>query len=191
MVDGPAIFLEFFRTLLTTFDTVEVVWVIGNHGRIGRKGVFDPESNGDRMLGKLVQMLLEKEPRISFTVPDGKGERNWYAIAKVGNWSALCIHGDQLRGHSGLPYYGFQKKINSWAAGAIREPFGDVLMGHWHQRALIPLNQRSVYVNGSTESYNTFAQEQLAAMSDPSQWLLFVHPDDGRVTAAYGVDLTT
>jgi hypothetical protein len=46
-----------------------------------------------------------------------------------------------------------------------------------------------VWANGSTESTNTFAAETLAAQSDPSQWLLFVDPREGRVTASYGVDL--
>lgn len=40
-----------------------------------------------------------------------------------------------------------------------------------------------------TESYNTFASEMLAAQSEPMQWLLFVRPDAGRVTASYGVEL--
>lgn len=188
-VDGPRIVINFLRKLLGHFDRVDVDWVIGNHGRIGRRGDFDPESNGDRMLGRIVADRLEDEPRITFRVPDGKRERNWYAIKEVGAWRALMIHGDQVKGHSGFPWYGLGKKVNGWASGSIPEEFQDVLMGHWHQRAAIPLNKRTVYVNGSTESYNTFAQENLAAMSDPSQWLLFVHPGHGQVTAEYGVRL--
>lgn len=189
MVDGPAIFMEFFRTLLTGFDTIECHWVIGNHGRIGRKGVFDPETNGDRMLGKLVQMLLKNEKRIKFVVPDGRGDRNWYSIARVGNYSALCIHGDQIRGHSGFPWYGLGKKVNGWASGAIHDPFDDVFMGHWHQLGVIPLGNRKVWANGSTESMNTYAQENMGSMGDPRQWLLYVNPEAGRVTASYAVDL--
>lgn len=186
-VDGPRIIVNFLRKLLTCFDTIHVEWVIGNHGRIGRRGDFEPETNGDRMLGKIVSDLLRNEPRITFNIPDGRGERNWYSVCEVGNWKALCIHGDQIKGHSGFPWYGLGKKVNGWASGAIPEEFFDVLMGHWHQIASIPLNKRTVYVNGSTESYNTFAQENLAAMSDPAQWLLFVHPEHGRVTAEYKV----
>lgn len=189
-VDGPRIMINFFRTLLGAFKKVHVVWVIGNHGRIGRKGTFDPETNADRMLGNIIQMLLENEPRIDFVVPDGRGERNWYAVAEVGNYKALCIHGDQIRGHSGFPWYGLGKKVQGWAAGAIPEDFQDVFMGHFHQVARVPLNNRTVWANGSTESYNTYAQENLAAMSDPQQWLLFVDPEKGKVTASYVVDLT-
>lgn len=191
-IDGPRIVVNFLRTLLTDFQEVEVVWVIGNHGRIGGRGARteqDPETNGDRMLGKIVEMMFANEPRIKFTVPDGRRERNWYAVSEIGNYSALLIHGDQIKGHSGFPWYGLGKKANGWASGAIPERFDDIHMGHWHQLARIPLNKRSVYVNGSTESYNTYAQENLAAMSDPSQWLLFVHPEKGKVTSSYGIDL--
>ena len=211
-VDGPRIMVTFLRTLLTAVDSIEVEWIIGNHGRLGRKGEHDPETNGDRMLGKIVETILslieeprvtfhepkiallpsddEPEARVRFNVPDGAHERNWYSIARVGKYSALCIHGDQIKGHSGFPWYGLGKKVNGWAAGAIPEAFTDVFMGHWHQIASIPLNKRTVYVNGSTESYNTYAQENLAAMSDPAQWLLFAHPERGIITAEYKVWLS-
>lgn len=190
-VVGPEMIDRFLRILLTEFERVHVVWVIGNHGAIGGKARrnHDPETNADRMLGQIMRIMYQHEDRVSFQLPDGRGERNWYAVAEIGNYRALCIHGDQIRGHSGFPWYGLGKKVNGWASGAIPEPFDDVFMGHWHQRASIPLNRRYVWVNGSTESYNTYAQENLAAMSDPSQWLLFVHPEKGAVTAAYGVQL--
>jgi hypothetical protein len=192
-VDGPRILVNFFRTLLTAFDEVEVDGIIGNHGRIGARSArseHDPETNGDRMLYKIVEQIMVGEPRIKFNIPDGKGERNWYGILREGDYSALMIHGDQIRGHSGFPWYGLGKKVNGWASGAIREQFKDVFMGHWHQNAVIPLNDRDVYVNGSTESYNTYAQENLAAIGRPSQRLLFVSPDRGTVTAQYKVNLT-
>jgi predicted phosphodiesterase len=190
-VDGPRILVNFLRKLLSEFEFVEVTAVIGNHGRLGRHGDHHPEDNADRMVYRIVQNLFATmgEKRIKFNIPDGLNERNWYAIAEVGKWKCLCLHGDQMRGHSGLPWYGFQKKINSWAAGAIHEEFDAVAMGHWHQIASIPLNKRTVFVNGSTESYNTWAQEQLAGMSDPAQWLLFVNPNEGNVTAQYQVRL--
>lgn len=189
VVVSTSMLADYARKLAANFQSVTMTCVIGNHGRIGRRGDADPETNIDRMVYTMAEMATAGEPRIKWVIPQGAYDRNWYSVMQVGAYRALCIHGDQIRGHSGLPWYGFQKKINSWAAGAIPESFGDVFMGHWHQRALIPLNNRNVYVNGSTENYNTFAQEMLAAMSEPSQWLLYVHPEDGRVTTSYGVDL--
>ena len=190
-VDGPRIVVQFLRQLLTVFETVEVHWVIGNHGRLGRRGEYDPETNGDRMLGRIVASLLEGEPRIRFVIPDGAGERHWYSVAELGNWRGLLLHGDQFRGGSfgGLPYYGFHKKVNGWAAGGIHESFSDVISGHYHQCAQIPVGKRTIYQNGTFESDNTYASEELATMGDPQQWLLFVDPAAGRVTTSYKVDL--
>ncbi|MEU3052219.1 hypothetical protein [Streptomyces griseus] len=185
----PALLADFVRYLLAHFDTVTVYAVDGNHGRIGRRGQFGPMDNADRMLYRILAMLLRDEPRFQLKMTDPQGERNWYQVMELGSYSALLIHGDQIRGHSGFPWYGLGKKVNGWGSGGIPERFGDVFMGHYHQLGRIPLNQRSVWCNGSTESTNTFASETLAAQSEPSQWLLFVDPDAGRVTASYGVDL--
>lgn len=185
----PTIIVDFLRRLLGHFDTVHVEAVQGNHGRLGRKGMFGPEDNADKMVYRVAQLMLRDEPRLTWDIADPKGERAWYKVMRVGNYKAFLIHGDQIRGHSGFPWYGLGKKVNGWASGAISEEFTDVFMGHWHQNAIIPLNKRDVYVNGSTESYNTFAQETLAAQSDPSQRLLFVDPEGGVVTGSYKVRL--
>jgi hypothetical protein len=185
----PALLADFVRYLLANFETVTVHAVDGNHGRIGRRGQFGPMDNADRMLYRILAMLLRDEPRFKLIMTDPQGERNWYQVMELGNYKSLLIHGDQIRGHSGFPWYGLGKKVNGWGSGGIPEIFGDVLMGHYHQLGRIPLNQRSVWCNGSTESTNTFAAETLAAQSHPSQWLLFVDPDAGRVTASYGVEL--
>ncbi|MFJ9413072.1 hypothetical protein ACIRPT_02760 [Streptomyces sp. NPDC101227] len=185
----PALLADFVRYLLAHFETVTVYAVDGNHGRIGRRGQFGPMDNADRMLYRILAMLLRDEPRFQLHMADPQGERNWYQVMQLGNYTAMLIHGDQIRGHSGFPWYGLGKKVNGWGSGGIPEKFRDVFMGHYHQLARIPLNQRSVWVNGSTESTNTYASESLAAQSEPSQWLLFVDPNAGRVTASYGVDL--
>lgn len=187
----PTIVADFLRVLLANFDTVTVEAVQGNHGRLGRNGQFGPEDNADKMVCRIVQLLLKDETRLTFNMADPVGERAWYKVAEIGQYKALLIHGDQIRGHSGFPWYGLGKKVQGWAAGGLGpdSDFRDVFMGHWHQLARIPLNQRSVYVNGSTESTNTYAAENLAAQSEPTQWLLFVDPEKGRVTASYGVEL--
>lgn len=185
----PTVLADFCRYLLGHFETVTVYAVDGNHGRIGRKGQFGPMDNADRMLYRILALLMRDEPRFQLIMTDPEGERNWYHVLEVGNYSALLIHGDQIRGHSGFPWYGLGKKVNGWGSGGIPEQFRDVFMGHYHQLGRIPLNHRSVWCNGSTESTNTFAAETLAAQSEPSQWLLFVDPTAGRVTASYGVEL--
>lgn len=67
-------------------------------------------------------------------------------------------------------------------------PFKYGLGGHFHTPVRFYMNGITYWGNGSTESNNTYALESLAASGEPSQWLLFVHPDG--VSAEYLVHLT-
>lgn len=188
-VDGPRILADFLRRMLGSFDRVHVTAVIGNHGAIGGpvRREMHPESNADSMLHRIVAQILI-DPRLTWNIADPAGERGWYAVDHIGNYSALLFHGDQVRGgFAGMPWYGFYKKVLGWRQ--ILEPFTDAACGHWHQAARLPLNEVTVRVNGSTESDNTYAMEQLSAAGRPSQWLYFVEPERGRVSAEYCVYL--
>jgi hypothetical protein len=184
-VDGPRIMRKFVNVMLENFKKVTFVGVIGNHGAIGGRSRrdHDPETNADRMLYRIVQLMYENEKRISFNIPDGRGDRNWYAIDKIGNYSSLLIHGDQFGSLSTV--YGFQKKVYGWKVGAIKENFDDVYCGHFHTPTKMTFNTVQFRISGSPESTNTYAMESLAAIGHPSQDLMFVHPEKGIVTAEY------
>src|SRR5688572_11476964 len=113
-LDGPRIIGNFLRSLLADFDKVHVTAVIGNHGRLGKRGEYDPETNGDRMAYRVTQQLLQSEKRLTWTIPDGMGERHWYAVDKIGNYSCLLFHGDQLGGRmqGALTILGSKRKMN-------------------------------------------------------------------------------
>lgn len=173
------------------FEEVVVEAVDGNHGWIGggpRRGK-NPETNMDRLTYHLAaeQVRMRGLDNVRFRIPDPVNERSWYLVSTIGNYSCLLIHGDQIKGQLGFPWYGFGKKVNGWANGAVPEEFQDVAAGHWHQAASFPINFITVRVSGSTESDNQYAQENLAAAGRASQWLLFVHPERGEVTAEYRV----
>ena len=190
-VDGPRILAGFLRSMLAEFQTVTVWSVDGNHGALGGpfRKEYHPESNGDRMLYRITSTVLDGEKRLTWNMTDPDGERNWYIVAQVGSYRSLLLHGDQFRGHAGIPWYGLQKKAGGWALGAIPEQFEDVDFGHYHQPTRVTLNRVTARCNGSTESHNTFAIEQLAAVGRPSQGLRFVEPEAGHVTAEYCVYL--
>ena len=190
-VDGPRILCTFLRRMLSLFQKVHVVGVIGNHGSLGGRArkEYNGESNADRMLYNICRQLTEPEKRMTWFIPWEKDERAWYAVDRIGEHGFLLAHGDQIRGgFGGFPFYGLAKKTWGWASGGIDEDFNEVLIGHWHQPTRVTLNNITARVNGSTESHNTYAQEQLAAQGRPSQWLLLVHPKNG-VTAEYCVYL--
>ena len=193
-VDAPRILTQFFDILLANFNEVEVHWVIGNHGHLGgrsRKN-YHPDSNADRMLGKIMDMIYANDKRISFTIPDTKGDNHWFDIADLGEKCKFFLwHGDNVRGFGGFPWYGFGKKIMGWktlASQGLMEDFNYAIAGHFHTPNTQYINDVRLWINGSTESYNTYALEQLASMGRPCQYLLFCKPKHG-VTAEYLVNL--
>lgn len=198
--NGSRIIRNFLYEMLGNFETVHVTAVVGNHGRLGRPGEYHPETNMDRMLYRVVREWFaatgELGNRISFDIPTYyKGDRGWYAIDHIGQYSSLLIHGDQFRGGggiSGLPYPSMNKKVLKWrdAALAGRFPkFQDVACGHWHVDASIPIGTQVLRIAGSPESYNVWAQEFLSSTQGPTQRMMFVHPEKGMVTADYTIYL--
>jgi len=192
---GPRILAMFVRRMLSEFDKVVVHAVIGNHGRVGKRGQFHYETNTDRMCYKVTETILAEEiesGRLSWehSEPGMSGERGWYSIDRIGKLTTLLVHGDQFRGSLGIPWYGVRKKVLGWkamaAAGALPFPdFDDVAFGHWHQAVTWTINGIGTRGSGSTESFNDYAAEELAGMSRPSQRLMFVNPEKGLVTADY------
>ena len=185
-VYGPQIIVSFLNKALQHFEKIKVVGIIGNHGAVGGRArkMHDPETNMDRLLYKIVSLIFKDEKRITFDIPDGAGERNWYGVDAIGNYSTLLIHGDQLPQPSNFGAY--YKKVMGWKDGAIPEHFDDVFMGHYHQQFKMTIGSSTLRISGSSESYNTYAQEFFSSMSRPCQHLMFVHPDHG-VTSEYSI----
>jgi hypothetical protein len=185
-INGPRILSKFLTTALENFKRVHVTGIIGNHGGVGGKTrrSHDPETNMDRLLYKILELIFEKEERITFNIPDGRGERNWYAIDSVGDYSSLLIHGDQMPGPTS--YHGYFKKVMGWKDGAIPERFDDVFMGHYHQQFKMTIGSSLLRISGSPESQNTYAQEFFSSMSRPCQHLMYIHPEHG-VTSEYSI----
>jgi hypothetical protein len=183
---GPEIMCKFLTEALKHFKHIHVTGVIGNHGAVGGRArrQHDPETNMDRLLYKIVQLMFKNEPRITFNIPDGRGERSFYAVDRIGNYSTLLIHGDQMPSPSA--FHGYYKKVMGWKDGAIPEQFEDVFMGHYHQQVKVTIGSGLLRISGSPESSNTYAQEFFSSMSRPCQHLMFVHPENG-ITSEYSI----
>jgi hypothetical protein len=200
VVDGPRILINFLRKLLSSFDRIHVVGVIGNHGRPGegRRNKHNPETNYDRMLYMIVRDRLKEagENRITWHIPFERNEAAWYAVdypfgpkSKTSAGSGvLLFHGDQIPGSANHSVGTIARHIYGWASGAVEEPFDYAMYGHWHTPRRSRLNKFVAVCNGSTESSNTYAQEKLAAVGTPEQFLSFFHPLRG-MTAEYWVCL--
>lgn len=182
-VDGPRILGNFTRRMASTFPTVDVFAVPGNHGYLGGRSRKDmhPESNADRMLYQVVSMLTQDIKHVTWDV-----SMDWWMPADLGpKCRFMLCHGNQVRGFNGIPWYGWTRKVMAWSMmGRIWDQmtFDYVAAGHFHTPVSMYVNGVRLWINGSTESHNPYAAEQLAAAGEPSQWMLMVKPGFGVVS---------
>jgi len=186
-VNAPRIFSRAILTALEHFPRVKVLCVAGNHGRNGPKSTrANPLTNWDRVTYQVLLATLlgtkeaprkELRSRLEFIAPE-----DFYVVDRVFDWGNLMVHGHQISGgFAGFPWYGAGKKAWGWI-DAIDEKWDNLLFGHFHTPAMATLGYRRFYANGTTESDNEFAKEQLAAAGDPCQRLLFMDAKHGVVS---------
>lgn len=175
--------VNLIERMLTIFEFVEVTGEPGNHGRIGRKGQFPAKDNADRMVYHIIARHFATNPRVLWHEDSG----GWHQIVKVGAYTAMLIHGDEIKSFGGnTPAFGLLRKGTAWASGVVKGGFDDIYFGHFHTPMMLTLpNGQHMYGTGSTESDNQYAAEFVAARGKPTQRLHFIDPRKGRVTAEY------
>ncbi|MFG0318400.1 MAG: hypothetical protein ACF8XB_14095 [Planctomycetota bacterium JB042] len=170
------------RVILRFAESVNHVHVVdapGNHGRNGRRGDGgSPKTNWDRVAGQVTKLLVEKAgvgDRVTFSLSD-----SFYSVDQVFGWMNLVVHGHQMRGgFAGLPWYAFFKRLAGWAM-SLKEPFDYCWTGHFHTYAEAVINDRAFLANGTPESDNDYALEELSSKGHPVQRLAFFTERHGR-----------
>ena len=183
---APVALASLIVNIASEVGRTRVVCVSGNHGRSAPKGVgAHPLTNWDRVCYEVTRLLVlgpdRERPnhggRIEFEIAD-----DWYAVDDVLGHGNLIVHGHQIRGgFGGFPFYGVGKRVAGWI-DAIPQPWQRLYFGHFHTLTSGRINDREWYCNGTTESDNEYAREELAAAGIPMQRLQFFSADHGVVS---------
>ena len=99
-------------------------------------------------------------------------------MVKIGPESYLAMHGHQIRGWSGKPYYGFDRRVAMEAVkrmGIPEHAFTKLLMGHFHHG----FNGDTWMLGGSLSGTNAF-DHSCGRYGKPHQTGWFVHPTHGE-----------
>ncbi len=180
LMAASGLMAEVVLSLLQDFDHVTVHTVPGNHGRIGRRGDMPREDNLDNIAYAIARNQLGDQDRLTW-----EENLTWYSHVVVGNWSSLLVHGDQVKGVSGTPMFGIQRRATAWSSSMPFE-WSDMFIGHYHQNIVLTLpSGGQVRMTPSTESGSQYASEFMAARGRPGQRLVYVHPEKGTVTGEY------
>ena len=192
--EGPEIIANVILRMLQLFPRVEVEAVPGNHGRLDRHGA--KSLNADSVFYEIVRTLVGKaakdeSERISWNLPfDREDGRQWYARFKIiGDHEGMLVHGDQVRGQLGYPWYGWGKKVAGWGLNPETCGFQFVFGGHYHTQGSFPINNVRVMATASTESTNQYALENFSSAGPPEQRLNFFNRRYGLL-AEYPVHLS-
>jgi len=188
LVDAPDIFEPIIYFFLKHFERIHIFCVPGNHGRGGPHGATKHNETNwdrafywilrDRVLGSDNAPKENMRARVDFFVPEGD---QFWAFDRVLGWGNLLVHGDQIRGWAGIPFYGVQKKSHGWA-DSMPNDWDHLFFGHFHQIASGSINYRKWYCGGTPETDATYALEALAAAGPPVQRLCFVTEEHGIIS---------
>ena len=185
VVSCPGALSKLLLVLAGHVDRVHVVGVPGNHGRYGSKHMgAHHATNFDTLVYRTLR-LMTTGPE-GFERPDSKRitwqvASGFYAVNDVAGHKHLIVHGHQIRGgFAGFPWYGVGKRASGWI-DAIPERWDHLYFGHFHTYTSGSLNGRWFFANGTTESDNDYAREELSASGEPVQRLQFWNAKHGLV----------
>jgi len=168
-----------FMTMITDeFEQVQVVWVVGNHGRQREKPTHKRAAweNWEWLIGKMVEReLLKRHPKMVFKVSDSL-EDDYVIYGKRFH----VMHGHQMKGGSGIA-----GAMTPWMIGDFRrrkrartmgQDYDYLCFAHWHARKELG----GIWANGSVKGYDEFAFDCGFPFESPQQQLNLLRPD-GRI----------
>jgi len=178
--DAVAIWAKFFNDMLELYNKVEVVCVVGNHGRSNPTHYNEPiENNFEYFIYRTWQKQFEDSKRIKIIVPN-----TGRYIHQVGRWRHLVEHGHELRGYSETAIKNQLKEL------FINMGQFDVMhFGHIHQLADKRISDKVlVKQNGCWILRDEYAFKKFKTYSIPEQHF-FGCNDNRKETWKYCIDL--
>jgi len=170
---------EIVYDLSGKFEEVEVVGVVGNHGRMKQKVHFKNKySNFDYLVYKFMEVKCSNLENVKFFIP----KSSMCIVQKFGKWNFLLRHGDgKSYSYAGIPVYGIIRQSSKLqqSLSAYKDLYIHYeVLGHYHSSMQLPKPSGSIIVCGSIKgideySYNSFL------FNEPSQTMLLVNEEDG------------
>jgi len=157
------------------FEKVTVdLLTLDNHGRMTRKpqAAEGGVNNWGYVVAHIIKQYVSKIKNTNVHIHSKPS-----ALVTVGPEKYLMMHGHQIRGWAGKPYYGFDRRVAMEAVkrmGIPEQSFTKLLMGHFHTSA----NDLDWMIGGSLSGTNAF-DHSCGRHAFPHQTSWYIHPDNG------------
>jgi len=174
---GALVMAQFLQELLQYFEEIELICVIGNHGRMTKKPRFKRRYvNWDYVLYNTLALMMKDEPRISFHLP-----KSFFTVRDIEGWKFLFLHGDNIKAWQGYPFYGVDRAVYKIKEllGSRQEYIDYAVLAHFHQQLSFDRVHGEVFVNGSLKGGDEFALGRLFTSAQPKQLFFGIHKDEG------------
>lgn len=188
-VDLAFIVAQMVRELLMVFPKIELVGVVGNHGRMTKQKRFKrPYVNWDYTCYQILSMFLAQEiaaKTVSVEFPE-----SFWVMHDINGHNCLILHGDNINSWAGIPWYGIQRasyKMTEMFA-ARRMFYEYMFLGHFHNEASVQRPKGEIIINGSVMGGNEFSQGAMFTTSSPVQ--LFGGAHKKRLSWRFPMDLS-
>lgn len=155
------------RQLAPHYPDIYVSGIVGNHPRAAKEPASkDAYNNGDWIAYKMAEALTRDLPNVTWEIPPGG-----MIVRPFAGKNFLLWHGDGVRSSMpGVPWGGVMRRVNAlkdtYAEIGVRIDY--VVVGHFHQRAIVP----SVYMNGSLIGPNEYGVKNFGGGDRAKQLLL-------------------
>lgn len=166
-----------FRDLAPHFESIDVLYLSGNHGRRSKKKDFHgARDNWDYLIAEIARMHCGNIENINFLIPD-----SFSACLDIEGWGFGASHGDEVRAWNGIPWYGIERRTRRLGAlSALRDHrIHYYTFAHFHNMATQATLDGETIINGAWPATDPYSYEGLAIYSEPSQWLFGVHHKRG------------
>ena len=166
-----------FRDLAPHFKEVNVICIPGNHGRrTAKKDHHGAHDNFDYLIAEIARMHCADLDNVNFTIPN-----SWSINVDINGVGFNVSHGDDVRGWSGIPFYGMvrrQKGLIALGAHQGRR-VRYFVMGHHHVAASMADVDGELLVNGAWTGTDAYAYNTFSGYREPCQWFHGVNPKHG------------
>jgi len=148
---------------------------LDNHGRMTRKpqAAEGGENNWGYVVAHIMRQYLSRHESVEVRIHAKPS-----ALVAIGPERYLMMHGHQIRGWAGKPYYGFDRRVAMEAVkrmGVAEKSFTKLLMGHFHTAA----NDLDWMLGGSLSGTNAY-DHSCGRHAPPHQTSWYVHPEHGE-----------
>lgn len=157
---------------IPSLETISILGVRGNHGRVGIPGENDPGASLDVQVYDRLGLLLNENKKITMEISPYP-----YIWVEIMGYSFVAEHADSVRSQMGIPFYGLNR-LRDRRYKNLSGKMDYLLVGHWHQQYIQSDGTVEVLMCPSMVGMNDYSLS-FGGGHLVRQMMYMVHPEQG------------